>query len=80
MPQKINFQPIFDYIDEKVDPLAEDIKALNLRVDTLQTSIDGLAKMVRDFRDEHIVMHRRLEVLERWAQKVSQKTGVPLPL
>ena len=27
-------------------------------VKTLQTSIDGLAKLVKDFRDEHIVLYK----------------------
>jgi prophage DNA circulation protein len=31
---------------------------------TVQTSIDGLAKMVTEFKDEHIVLRQRVETLE----------------
>ena len=62
----------FDDIDERFDKLEE-----NQRV--MQTSIDNLAKMVKDFRDEHIIIHKRLEVLEEWAKQASKKLGISLP-
>lgn len=45
---------------------------------TLQTSVDGLAKLVKDFRDEHIVLYKRIETLESWAKKVGEKLGISL--
>jgi len=48
-------------------------------VNRLQTSVDSLAKMVKDFRDEHVVIHHRLQVLESWAKEVSQKFSIPIP-
>ncbi len=80
MDQPINFQPIFDYIDAKHSEVTERFDSLENRVDKLQTSVDSLTKMVKDFRDEHIVLHRRMEVLETWAQKVAKQTGIPLPV
>jgi hypothetical protein len=42
--------------------------------------VDSLAKIVKDFRDEHIILHRRLETLEAWAKQVAKQTGIPLPV
>ena len=44
----------------------------------IQTAIDGLAQLVRNFRDEHMVFHHRLERLENWAKKVAKKIGISL--
>jgi archaellum component FlaC len=80
MTQEINFQPIFDYIDEKHSEITERFDRLENRVDKLQESVDSLAKIVKDFRDEHIILHRRLETLEAWAKQVAKQTGIPLPV
>ena len=56
-----------------------DVVATKEEMRDLQTAVDGLAKLVKDFREEHIVIHHRLEILEDWAKKVSAKTGIPLP-
>ena len=66
----------------KVFVTKEDLEDLASKEDVraLQTSIDGLAKMVKDFRDEHIIMHRRIQTLESWAKKVSEKVRIPLPV
>jgi hypothetical protein len=74
-----NLQPLFDYMDEMKAELKADIGRLDKKVDHLQATVDSLAKLVKDFRDEHIVMHRRLELLEKWAKQVSEKVGIPLP-
>lgn len=62
-----------------LNDLKSNALALKDDVRNLQASVDNLAKMVKDFRDEHIVVHRRLETLEAWAKKVSEKVGIPLP-
>ncbi|MBI2607773.1 MAG: hypothetical protein HYW51_03025 [Candidatus Doudnabacteria bacterium] len=31
------------------------------RFGSLQTAIDGLAKLVTDFRNEHVIIHKRLK-------------------
>ena len=42
----------------------EEMRQIEHKVDILITAVDNLAKLVKDFRDEHMVLHRRLEVLE----------------
>ena len=79
MPQKINFKPLFDYLDVEFKKIDVRFDQIDDKFNTLQTSVDNLAKMVKDFEQEHIIMHRRLEVLEAWAKNVSEKFGVPLP-
>ncbi len=65
---------------EKVFATKEDLEDLATKEDirTLQTSIDGLAKLVKDFRDEHVVLYKRIETLENWAKKVAEKLGISL--
>lgn len=59
--------------------LKKDIKSLSVKADNLQTSVDSLAKMVKDFHEEMIVTRKLLDLLEQWARKVSEKIGIPLP-
>ena len=75
----INLQSVFEYLDTMKAELKADILHVDAKVDTVQTSVDGLTKMVKDFQDEYIVMRKRLEVLEAWAKKVSEKVDIPLP-
>jgi len=67
------------YVKEDVSQVKENVAKLEVKVDTLITAVDGLVKLVKDFRDEHIVLHRRIETLEKWAKKVSEQVGIPLP-
>ncbi len=75
----INLKPVFDYLDEMKAEMQSEFKNVKEDIRVLQVSVDNLTKMVKDFRDEHIVLHRRLEVLEKWAKEVSDKVGIPLP-
>ncbi len=74
-----DLKTLFDYFDEQHAEYKRDTVRLEKKVDDLLTSVDNLAKMVKDFRDEHIILHRRLEVLESWAKQVSAKVGIPVP-
>lgn len=76
---EVNLKPVFTYLDDMKAELKADIAIVNQKVDTLQTSVDGLAKMVKTFQEEHIIMRKRVETLEAWAKKVSEKVGIPLP-
>ncbi len=75
----INWKPLFTYLDEIKADLKADIAEVKESNTQILTSIDGLAKMVKTFQEEHIIMRKRLETLEAWAKKVSEKVGVPLP-
>jgi hypothetical protein len=76
---EINFKPLFEYLDKKFGQVEADIAEVKSDVRVLKTAVDGLAKLVKDFRDEHIIIHKRLEVLEEWAKQVSKKLGISLP-
>lgn len=76
---EINLKPIFDHMDEMEGRLKSEISEVKESVKLLQTSVDSLAKMVKDFRDEHVIIHKRLEILEEWAKQVSKKLGISLP-
>ena len=76
---EINWKPLFNYLDEMKAELKADIAVVDDKVTNLTTTVDNLAKMVKDFQEEHIIMRKRLEVLEAWAKKVSDKVGIPLP-
>ena len=65
--------------NEDIKDVKSDIVRLENKVDKLQTSVDNLGKMVKTFQEEHIIMRKRLETLETWAKKVSEKLGIPLP-
>ena len=75
----INWKPLFTYLDDMKAELKADIATVDEKVERVITSVDGLAKMVKDFQEEHIIMRKRLEVLETWAKKVSEKVGIALP-
>ena len=75
----INWKPLFNYLDDMKAELKADIAVVDDKVTNLTTTVDNLAKMVKDFQEEHIIMRKRLEVLETWAKKVSEKVGIPLP-
>ena len=70
---------LFQYLDEQFGVVKTEISTVKAGVQTLQTSVDGLTKLVRDFQDEHILLRRKVELLENWAKEVSKKVGIPLP-
>lgn len=72
-------KPLFDYLDDFKAEVNQRFDILEKKVDVLQATADALAKEVKDMRDEHIILYRRLELLESWAKKVSQKLDIPLP-
>jgi regulator of replication initiation timing len=74
-----DFKPLFEYFDGMKSEITDRLDNMEKKVDVLQTSVDNLTKMVKDFRDEHIILHRRLETLEKWAKQVSEKLGISLP-
>ncbi len=75
----VNFKPLFDYLDERFGEVKADIAEVKESNVQILTAVDGLTKMVKTFQEEHIIMRKRLEVLEAWAKKVSEKVGIPLP-
>jgi hypothetical protein len=78
MSKGINFKPLFDYLDEQFGEVKLEITEVKQGVYTLQNSADGLAKMVKEFKNEQVVTNQRLETQEIWAKKVSKKVGISL--
>ncbi len=80
-------KPIFDYFDgfraemnQRFDDVDERFDKVDKKLAVIENSLHGLAKEVRDFRDEHIVLYHKIETLQTWAKQVSKKLGIPLPL
>ncbi len=71
--------PLFTYMDEKFSHLEDRLDSMDGKLITIQTSTDNLTKIVKDFQDEHIILRRKVEILETWAKQVSAKLGIPLP-
>jgi outer membrane murein-binding lipoprotein Lpp len=59
-----NFKPLFEYFDEIKDELKSDIRRVEGKVDILQTSVDGFAKITKNTQEEITVINNRLEKLE----------------
>jgi hypothetical protein len=65
MNQKLNFKPLFDYLDEQFGEVRSDIAEVKQNTQILQTSVDSLAKQIKDFGDEKPVVNTRLDKLEK---------------
>jgi hypothetical protein len=77
--ENINFQPVFDYIDQKVDELKTDLKnelASKSDVNNIQISLDGYAKQSKDYYQEVTVLIAKVNRMEQWIQRVAEKVGV----
>ena len=75
---EINFQPVFDYIDQSISPLKEDILSLKNDMGDVKTSLANLSAQVKKYHEEMLVSGHRVDRLEEWAQRVGQKVGVPI--
>jgi TorA maturation chaperone TorD len=47
-----NLAPLFTYLDDKFVSQNKRFDALDEKFQTLQTSVDGLSKLVKDYQDE----------------------------
>lgn len=56
----------------------EDGKILELKIDKIQTTIDGITKLSKDNRDENIVLNKRMKSAEDWIDNASPKIGLKL--
>ena len=60
----INFQPVFEYMDEKFDEVKQDIAEVKQDVRQLKISVDGIVKIVKNHSEEIVVINHRLDKLE----------------
>lgn len=78
---EINFQPVFDYIDQNNHVLKEDILfEVRAGLREIRTDVANLAGQVKDFHDEMSVMGFRVNRLETWAGPAGKKLNLPLEL
>lgn len=68
-----NLAPLFTYLDDKFVSQNKRFDALDEKFQTFQTSVDGLSKLVKDYQDEHILLRRKVEMLEAGQNKYPQK-------
>lgn len=75
----INFQPVFDYIDEAKKEIKEDVRVeLRAELRDVKTSISNLSSQVKKYCEEMLVSGHRIDRLEQWAEQVGNKVGVPI--
>ncbi len=75
----INFQPVFDYIDQNNQVLGEQILGhVDEQLREVKTSIDNLSSQVKTYHEEMLISGHRLDRLEGWGKIVSTKINVPL--
>lgn len=78
---QINFQPIFDYIDQNNQVLKEEIMVeVRAELRGINTRIDNLTGQVKKFNDEMLISGHRLDRLEHWAKPVGDKLNIPIEL
>ncbi len=74
----INFQPVFDYIDQSILPLKEDILTVKNDMREVKTAVANLSTEAKNYNEELLVSGHRLDRLEGWGKKVGSKVGIPL--
>jgi uncharacterized coiled-coil DUF342 family protein len=75
----INFQPIFDYIDESNAKLKEEILTeVRSELRDVKTAVANLSGQVKQYHEEMLVSGHRIDRLEDWAKIVGEKIGVPI--
>lgn len=62
--------------EKEVFPTKDDFSDLRKDFRELQTSVDTYAKKADTYYQEMAVMRHRVERMEEWIQKASQKIGV----
>ena len=75
----INFQPVFDYIDNVKKELRDELIAdVRQEMNEVKTSISNLSQQVKKYHEEMLVSGHRIDRLESWAEQVGKKVGVPI--
>jgi hypothetical protein len=78
---KADFDNLKTFIQTNV-ALKDDIQTLKTELPSkedfsqLQTSVDGLAKLTKDYYEEVIVLRGKVERMEKWIQDASLKLGL----
>jgi hypothetical protein len=76
----INFQPMFDYIDEHVDGQIKQLRtemATKADIERILQAIDAFTKQSKDNNTETVVLKAKTERIEHWVIKAAEKTDIP---
>lgn len=71
LEEKVDF--LIDFVQTKVATKEE----ISMLENKLTTQIDGLAKQIKDYHQEMVMFVHKVERMEAWIKKVSQKIGIP---
>ncbi len=75
----MDFQPIFDYIDESRKGIKKDILSeIKEEFAEVKTSLANLSSQVKKYHEEMLVSGHRIDRLESWSAEVGKKVGVPI--
>jgi hypothetical protein len=74
--ENINFQPIFDYIDQQSEELLAKV-ASKKDIEKLQTSVDTLGHRFDKIDKNAVVETAKVEKIEHWVIQAAEKTKVP---
>ncbi len=74
---QINFQPLFEYLDEKFGAVDERFDHVEERLENLETSADNVSKEMKETREELRVSNHRHDKTEDWVTRVAPGVGIP---
>jgi|GEM_PF-2766411 len=74
----INFQPIFNYIDQAVIPIKEEIAELRADMRLVKTTVVNMAGDIKTLKEEMMGANYRIKRLEDWAGPVGRKVDIPI--
>lgn len=77
---QIDYQPIFDYIDNSINPIKEGVVEINDRLRNVETAVSNLVGENKAFREELLISNHRTSRLEMWAKPIGKKVKIPLEL
>ena len=63
--------------EKEVFPTKTDFAELKGSFSTLQSSTDSIAKQIKDYHEEMVVLVRRVQRMEEWIRTAANKIGIP---
>ena len=81
MFMKIDYQPIFDYIDKSRAEFHEELReefVLKTEFNEIKTMIANLTSQVQNFQQEMAINNHRVTRLEDWAKFAGPKIDLPI--
>lgn len=73
---KINFKPIFDYIDQNNKELEKRL-ATKADIARLENTVNSFAKKEKDRGQEEKIVKAKTEQIEHWVIQAAEKVKVP---